>query len=162
MQINQLVLQKVSHLTLLSPAALISAAAQKASSARQPDKYFRLSLFLFFFTSEGKKNFLCRHIWEFRVVSCWSKCSALQNLCASGARFCPSVRRRRHKSPGWKSLQLCDGKLQEQESESFTRVLSLSRSPANTLIVSRRLLLVSGVLCCAVWMWLNVWRTKPC
>lgn len=56
MQINQLVLQKVSHLTLLSPAALISAAAQKASSARQPDKYFRLSLFLFFFTSEGKKT----------------------------------------------------------------------------------------------------------
>lgn len=162
MQINQLVLQKVSHLTLLSPAALISAAAQKASSARQPDKYFRLSLFLFFFTSEGKKNFLCRHIWEFRVVSFWSKCSALQDLCASGARFCPSVRRRRHKSPGWKSLQLCDGKLQGQESESFTRVLSLSLSPANTLIVSRRLLLVSGVLCCAVWMWLNVWRTKPC
>ena len=34
MQINQLVLQKVSHLTSLSPAALISAAAQKASSAR--------------------------------------------------------------------------------------------------------------------------------
>lgn len=49
MQINQLVLQKVSHLTLLSPAALISAAAQKASSARQPDKYFRLSLFFCFF-----------------------------------------------------------------------------------------------------------------
>lgn len=166
MQINQLVLQKVSHLTLLSPAALISAAAQKASLARQPDKYFRLSLFLFFFTSEGKKNFLCRHIWEFRVVSFWSKCSALQDLCASGARFCPSVRRRRHKSPGWKSLQLCDEKLQGQESESFTRVLSLSLSPANTFIVSRlptpRLPLVSGVLCCAVWMWLNVWRTKPC
>lgn len=58
MQINQLVLQKVSHLTLLSPAALISAAAQKASSARQPDKYFRLSLFFccFFFISEGKKT----------------------------------------------------------------------------------------------------------
>lgn len=166
MQINQLVLQKVSHLTLLSPAALISAAAQKASSARQPDKYFRLSLFLFFFYLWREKNFLCRHIWEFRVVSFWSKCSALQDLCASGARFCPSVRRRRHKSPGWKSLQLCDGKLQGQESESFDRVLSLSLSPANTFIVSRlpkpRLLLVSGVLCCAVWMWLNVWRTKPC
>lgn len=110
---------------------------------------------LFFLPLMGKKNFLCRHIWEFGVVSFWSKCSALQDWCASGARFCPTTQ-----ITGMKKFAAQWREASGARERSFALVLSLSLSPVNALIVSRlptsRLPFVSGVLCCTVWMWPNV------